>query len=116
MKKRDAALAFDGAERISEGDAEAFKCAGCGANMRYEPSAQKIVCDHCGSEVDIAADTNVTERDFSELEEHRWAEAGLKTVRCATAAQRRPSRGTRLPPCALFVPARSCWRSIALTA
>lgn len=49
MKKRDAALAFDGAERISEGDAEAFKCAGCGANMRYEPSAQKIVCDHCGS-------------------------------------------------------------------
>jgi len=32
--------------------------------------------------VDIAADTNVTERDFSELEEHRWAEAGLKTVRC----------------------------------
>ena len=82
MKKRDAALAFDGAERISEGDAEAFKCAGCGANMRYEPSAQKLVCDHCGSEVDIAADTNVTERDFSELEEHRWAEAGLKTVRC----------------------------------
>ena len=82
MKNRDAALAFDGAERISEGDAEAFKCAGCGANMRYEPSAQKLVCDHCGSEVDIAADTNVTERDFSELEEHRWAEAGLKTVRC----------------------------------
>ena len=81
MKNRDAALAFDGAERISEGDAEAFKCAGCGANMRYEPSAQKLVCDHCGSEVDIAADTNVTERDFSELEEHRWAEAGLKTVR-----------------------------------
>ena len=40
MKNRDAALAFDSAERISEGDAEAFKCAGCGANMRYEPSAQ----------------------------------------------------------------------------
>ena len=32
MKNRDAALAFDGAERISEGDAEAFKCAGCGAS------------------------------------------------------------------------------------
>ena len=64
-EKRDAALAFDGAESdFRRGDAEAFKCAGCGANMRYEPSAQKIVCDHCGSEVDIAADTNVTERDF----------------------------------------------------
>lgn len=107
MKKRDAALAFDGAERISEGDAEAFKCAGCGANMRYEPSAQKIVCDHCGSEVDIAADTNVTERDFPSLRNTDGRRRGLKRCAATTAAQRRPSRGTRLPPCALlFQPAR----------
>lgn len=82
MKNNGEYLAYEGNEKLSSGDADVFKCPGCGANMQYSPSTQKLVCDHCGGEVDITADTNVTERDFSELADHKWTEAGLKTVRC----------------------------------
>lgn len=29
-----------------------MKCSGCGAEMRFDPATQKVVCDHCGASKD----------------------------------------------------------------
>lgn len=84
MKKNDKTefSEINNIDVLPSNEADVFKCHGCGANMQYNPTTQKLVCEHCGSEVDITADSNVTERDFTELTDHKWSETNLKTVRC----------------------------------
>lgn len=96
MKNNDVYHAYDGNENISPGEADVFKCNNCGGNMEYNPALQKLFCIHCGGEVDIAADSNVTERDFDDLRAHKWTEAGLKTVRCDNCGATETLRGDEL--------------------
>jgi predicted RNA-binding Zn-ribbon protein involved in translation (DUF1610 family) len=54
-------------------DSQVYLCSGCGGNMEYDISSQKLKCPYCGVEEDIQSDRNlVKEYDFSEVA-HREA-------------------------------------------
>lgn len=60
-----------------------FKCSSCGANMSYDADTQKLTCAYCGVVKEIEKDTNVTERDFAELELHKFDTTdNIKTITC----------------------------------
>lgn len=47
---------------------QVYLCSGCGGNMEYHISSQKLKCPYCGVEEDIQSDrTLVKEYDFSEV-------------------------------------------------
>lgn len=49
-------------------DSQVYLCSGCGGNMEYDISSQKLKCPYCGIEEDIQSDrTLVKEYDFSEV-------------------------------------------------
>lgn len=54
------------------------KCPSCGAAMRFDPQNGKLVCDHCGAEIDITSDVSDTQTtiegiDFDALNEQATA-------------------------------------------
>ena len=47
-----------------EKETKIVKCPNCGGSLIFSPEAQKLVCEHCGSEVDIEANRDVRPVDF----------------------------------------------------
>ena len=83
---------------------EQYKCKGCGANMHYDPKTRKLLCSHCGSTEDIVFDNAVTERDFCELEAHKFKrDDKVKVVTCkncgATEILKNDEVATKCPFC-----------------
>lgn len=73
---------FETKEQRLEIESE-FKCPSCGANMTYEPENKQLKCDYCGATKKIEHDTNVVERDFSELFEHFYEEGdSVRSICC----------------------------------
>ena len=70
-----------------EVDTDHVKCAGCGANMEFDPASQKLVCRHCGRTEELEKQFGAPELDY------------LKGLDACL-----PS--TRMPPCSGAKPGR----------
>lgn len=57
-------------DREKKVESELIKCPGCGNNMRFDPSAKKLVCDYCKNEVAITGVTAAEELDFMTAESY----------------------------------------------
>ena len=42
-----------------------YKCPGCGAPLRFDPGTQKVVCDHCGRQME-ASDAELTDVNLAQ--------------------------------------------------
>lgn len=70
-------------------EAHRFPCATCGANMRFDPRAGRLVCDHCGSTAELdtrssgpwARQTAIQELDFRTALRDQLPDAELETTR-----------------------------------
>ncbi len=58
------------------------KCANCGGNLCFDPTTQKLRCQHCGTEVDFFKDQNVAELDFSKVLDNTEKWEGTKVIHC----------------------------------
>lgn len=47
-----------------EVDTDHVKCAGCGANMEFDPASQKLVCRHCGRTEELEKQFGAPELDY----------------------------------------------------
>ncbi|MBQ5437200.1 MAG: zinc ribbon domain-containing protein [Firmicutes bacterium] len=54
---------------MSSNNIQEQKCPACGAPMRFDAASGKLVCDWCGTEIDISKDTPVTEEQQAVLDE-----------------------------------------------
>ena len=65
-----------------------FPCTTCGSDLRFDPAAHQLVCDHCGNVEPIEghSDNNgsIKELDFREAVENRLAEADIEETRVIT--------------------------------
>ena len=76
----DSEILNSGEVEISESNS--FVCPSCGGTLKFDAESQKLKCDHCGSTVDVAMSSDVTERDFEELsKDHEW-QTDIKVIRC----------------------------------
>lgn len=61
---------------------ERVKCASCGADMVFDPSAQSLTCEHCGNVVEIVREVLQEEKDFfQDVNEGEWDGEAL-SYRC----------------------------------
>ncbi|RFP88329.1 primosomal protein N' (replication factor Y) - superfamily II helicase [Rhodobacteraceae bacterium 63075] len=60
-----------------------FPCTECGADMRFEPGGESLVCDHCGATeaIDGAARSRIAELDFEAALEARLPEQEIEETR-----------------------------------
>ena len=62
-----------------------FPCDACGSDLRFEPSAQRLVCDHCGNAMPIEgagpARRGLRELDFGAAVEARLSEIDIEQTR-----------------------------------
>ena len=64
-------------------DALQPQCPNCGANLTYDPTTGKLLCDHCNSTVGVEQDFFVEERSFEELRHlPTWKSNSICTYRC----------------------------------
>ncbi len=61
------------------------KCQGCGANLRFDPASQKLVCDHCGTKVEISSKEIAKEHDILAglSDDCMWQNDDSTAFRCA---------------------------------
>ncbi|MCQ2387443.1 MAG: hypothetical protein MJ066_03230 [Clostridia bacterium] len=61
------------------------KCSGCGANMKFDPDRQLLVCEHCGSTKDFKVDKNADELNLLDgIEEDRvWKDNKNEVFLCS---------------------------------
>ena len=72
-----------------------FPCTSCGADMRYDPAAGQLTCDHCGHSEPAdqrAAPPAIVEQDFRAAIEARLPEAETEETRTSTC----PNCGARV--------------------
>ncbi|MDR3318517.1 MAG: hydrogenase maturation nickel metallochaperone HypA [Clostridiales bacterium] len=73
-----------GGERKVEQNVDIKKCPGCGAALRFDPAAQALYCEHCGTSVGIVNEGIVYEQilDFNIDNLPVWA-GETRVFRCA---------------------------------
>ncbi|HEX3028648.1 MAG TPA: hypothetical protein VHT34_04975, partial [Clostridia bacterium] len=75
----------DGSVTQQEENSKVYLCSGCGGNMEFDISSQKLKCPYCGEEADIRDDREVREYDFSEVADREssgeW-DSEVSVVRC----------------------------------
>ncbi|MGN1099517.1 MAG: hypothetical protein ACI4S9_04175 [Christensenellales bacterium] len=62
---------------------DSVKCGSCGADMRFDPKTQSLLCDHCGSVVTLNAKVTNEEKDYSKLDDtafEQWTDG--RAFRC----------------------------------
>lgn len=75
-------------EPVAAKDIHRFPCEACGANMRFDPSAGQLVCDHCGNTEALdtraagpwAAQSAIKELDFKAALRDQLPAAELETT------------------------------------
>lgn len=71
--------AGNGGERVTS---ETYKCPSCGNFLKFDPSEQKLKCEYCGTERDIASKP-AQELFYTALSEQQYeAWGGVKTYKC----------------------------------
>lgn len=67
-----------------------FPCDNCGADFRYAPRDEKLICDHCGNTQDVAQSSpwssSVRELDFETALAGQLAEAEIEETRVVTCS------------------------------
>ncbi|MEL7256581.1 MAG: TFIIB-type zinc finger domain-containing protein [Pseudomonadota bacterium] len=62
-----------------------FPCDNCGADFRYDPTEDKLICDHCGNSEDVVQSSpwasSVRELDFQAALDGQLAEAEIEETR-----------------------------------
>ena len=62
-----------------------FPCDTCGSDLRFDPGARQLVCDHCGNTQNIAGGgpwvSGIKELDFRSALDNRLAEAEIEETR-----------------------------------
>lgn len=63
---------------------ETVKCRGCGANMRFDPDKNVLVCDHCGNVQDLNDQSVAEELNFIDgiNNDKKWSEDRTMMFRC----------------------------------
>ncbi len=66
------------------------KCPGCGANMKFDPEYQTLVCEHCGSRIDFANDNVAKEIDlYAGLNgDCNWDKSKTSAFKCTNCGAR----------------------------
>ena len=61
-----------------------IKCDACGGNMNFDPTLQKLKCEHCGSVVDVQKNFDVKENDIEKGFENveKWDPKEQVTYKC----------------------------------
>ncbi len=68
-----------------EETSQVFLCSGCGGNMEFDVSVQRLKCPYCGTEMDIRSEETIKEYDFDdvvELEKESEWNAEVNVVKC----------------------------------
>jgi predicted RNA-binding Zn-ribbon protein involved in translation (DUF1610 family) len=73
-----------------------FPCDSCGSDLRYDPAASRLICDHCGNE-QMINDRRAAVRPIAELD----LETGLSAA--LDAEEMQETRVTNCPNCAAQV-------------
>ena len=56
---------------IKSGDTVQSKCSACGGSLVYSPEKERLLCEHCGVDVELdLTPVDVIENDFNEWSEH----------------------------------------------
>lgn len=91
-------------EFVDEGKGRIFPCESCGADLKFQPGAQRLVCPYCGfqKELEFSETAVVAEQDFHDMLERleEWRRAGIgdqqqtSEVRCESCGGQVSFTGT----------------------